>query len=138
MKRRSNWPRLLADFLREKQAEPFDWARNNCAFFAADWLALSTGVDPAADLREEVTSALSAGRVLRARGGLVQIAGEVCFRWEWPEIAARVAQRGDIAVHETPQGPALGVVLGAQVAFAGASGVVLNPLRNCATAWRIG
>ena len=138
MKRRSNWPRLLADFLAEKRAEPFDWARNNCAFFACDWIALCTSVDPAADVRDEVTSALSAGRVLRARGGLVQIAGEACFRWAWPEVAPRLAQRGDVAVHDTPQGPALGVVLGAQVAFAGASGVVLQPLTSCTAAWRIG
>lgn len=138
MTRRSNWPRLLADFIAEKRAQPFDWTRNNCALFAADWVALCTGVDPAAELREQVTSALSAGRVLRERGGMVQLAREVCFRWEWPEIAPRLAQRGDLAVHETPQGPAVGVVIGALVACAGKDGVVVNPLKHCVTAWRIG
>lgn len=135
MRRRSNWPRLLAAFVEEKGAQPFDWEHNNCAFFACDWIALCTGVDPAADLRVQVTSALSAGRVLRARGGLIQIAGEACFRWGWPEIPAALAQRGDVVAHPTPQGPALGVVLGARAIFAGG---LEQPLNLSAAAWRIG
>lgn len=132
--RKSNWPRLLGLFVEEKRAEPFDWRTNNCSFFAADWLAILTGDDPAAKYRDQVDSALSAARVLNAAGGIEHIAErEFAERW-WPEINPKLAQRGDVALCPTPDGPALGVVLGASVLFAGN---VTQPLAACVRAWRI-
>lgn len=138
MTRRSNWPAALALFIEEKREQPFDWAANNCAFFACDWLAILTGVDPAATFRGEVDSALSAQRVIAAAGGLERIAEDACARWGWPEAAVPLARRGDVVVFDTDHGPALGVCLGAVSAFAGPTGVQFQPTAKCRRAWRIG
>lgn len=135
--RRSNWPALLALFLAEKRAQPFDWAENNCAFFACDWLALATGVDPAADFRGTIDSPLAALRALEAGGGLETLVVQACARWDWPEVPPAYARRGDLATLAAEGGPALGVVVGAQVACAGPSGVEFRPLAASLRAWRI-
>lgn len=137
MRRKSNWPALLSLFLAEKRAQPFDWTLNNCAFFACDWLAILTGVDPAANYRGEISSALSAGRVLAAAGGLERIAEEACARWDWPEVPVARARRGDAMLIDTTHGPALGVCIGGRTAFAGSGGVVYHPALKCRRAWRI-
>lgn len=136
-RRRSNWPALLAEFIAERSARPFDWSRNNCAFFACDWIARLTGVDPAASFRDAVDSALSAQRALVAAGGLERIADEACARWRWPASSVALARRGDVVAFDTEHGPALGVCLGARAAFAGPQGVEFQPVAQCRRAWRI-
>jgi hypothetical protein len=138
MRRCNNWPAKLALFVEEKRAQPFDWASNNCCFFACDWLAILMGVDPAADFRDEVTSALSAARALELRGGVDEIAIRACDRWRWPEVAPTLAQRGDIVEVHTEHGPALGVCLGLRSAFAGAVGVEFRGTMSSLRAWRVG
>lgn len=133
----SNWPAKLALFIEEKRAKPFDWGRNNCAFFACDWLALATGVDPAADYRDRVDSAFSAAYVLREAGGIEAIAAAACARWHWPEVPLLLAQRGDIVTSEGEGGPAVGVCLGALAAFAGPTGLEYRSVAQCLRAWKI-
>lgn len=136
MKRKSNWPRLLTLFLEEKRDLPFDWATNNCAFFAADWVCILTDTDPAAELRGKVTNAASAAKVLGA-ASTVDLGDEILAALECPRVPILTARRGDVCAHDTEHGPALGVCLGAQVAFAGKNGVETFPLAECVAAWRI-
>ena len=135
--RRSNWPAKLALFIEEKRAQPFDWQANNCAFFASDWLAMSTGVDPAAGFRDAVDSPLSASRALKAAGGLEILVAQACARWGWHEVPLLLAQRGDLVTAEGEGGPAVGVCLGALAAFAGPTGVEYRPVAQCLRAWKI-
>lgn len=135
--RRSNWPAKLALFIAEKKSQPFDWEHNNCAFFACDWLAMSTGVDPAADYRDRVNSAFSAAYVLREAGGIEAIASAACERWNWQETAPALAQRGDIVTTDTEHSSALGVCVGARAVFAGVDGLEFKPMAECRRAWRI-
>lgn len=116
---------------------PFDWARNNCCFFACDWISRLCGIDPAADFRDQVDSALSAARILAERGGVEGIVEETCARWNWPECAPTHARRGDVCLCETQDGPALGVCLGATVALVGSGGLVSMPLTQSRRSWRI-
>jgi len=133
-----NWPGKLALFIEEKRHQPFDWVRNNCCFFACDWLAILTGKDPAAEYRERITSDLSAARVLKEEGGAIGIAEKVCEANRWFKTPLKLARRGDIAALDTPDGQAIGVVIGAMVAFAGTHGVEFRPLSSCRRAWRVG
>lgn len=137
MPRKSNWPALLTRFIAAKQAQPFDWAENNCCFFAADWCRELTGIDPAADLRGQVPDLATAQAILARHGGAEELAAQRCAEHGWREISAAFAQRGDIATVPTPHGPALGVVLGRLVAFAGPHGVEFLPLKQTNRAWRI-
>jgi len=139
LRRPADWPQRLADFLAERQAVAFDWSRHNCAFFACDWLARLLGVDPAASLRDEVGSALTAHRALVAGGGLEAMTAAAAARWGWPECPVAKARRGDLVLVETSaDGPALGIVEGAEAVFVAAFGLARLPLRQCRKAWRVG
>lgn len=135
--RKSNWPGSLALFVEEKRAQPFDWETNNCAFFACDWITILTGVDPTAQYRPRVNSALSAARVLAEAGGIEAIAARACEENGWPEIPPRLAQRGDILLSETTDEKSLGVCAGRDGIFAGKAGLVSVPVLKCVRAWRI-
>jgi hypothetical protein len=138
--RREGWPAALDLFIKEKSKQPFDWSTNNCGFFACDWLAMVVGVDPAADLRGKIDSALSAARVLDAAGGIEAIATDAAFRWGWIPIAAAFARRGDIVsnIEAGQDGIALGVCLGELSAYAHANGLAFRPTIAGRKAWRIG
>lgn len=138
MRRCNNWPGKLALFIEEKRHQPFDWATNNCCFFACDWLAMLTGIDPAASFRGQVDNALSAQRIMARAGGVECVAEEASSRWRWAETTVKLARRGDVVVFDTENGPALGVCLGALAAFAGPNGVEFKPMAACRRAWRIG
>jgi hypothetical protein len=43
--------RLFA-YLHHAAARPYEWGHSDCMLFMADWVALATGSDPAADLRD--------------------------------------------------------------------------------------
>lgn len=138
MKRCSNWPALLAQFIADRTARPFDWATgNNCAFFACDWIVTLTGVDLASDFRADVTSALAAQRVLAARGGIEQLADDACARWNWPSCEVKLARRGDVVSIASPHGTAIGICLGLRSAFCGGDGLLFVETVMCLKAWRI-
>jgi hypothetical protein len=133
LRRADNWPALLAAFIEQRRALPFDWRTNNCAFMACDWIAqLTGGYDPAKSYRRRCTSALTAARLLKKHGDLATLAAQ-----GWPEIEPRRAWRGDIASTITPEGEALGIVIGIHVAHAGPNGLVFTPLGCARRAWSI-
>ena len=133
----SQWPTKLAQFIAARRAQPFDWATQNCCFFACDWILELTGHDPAANFRPQVTSAATAARVLKRRGGVDAIAQKACAEVGWPECAPALARRGDVVEMQTEQGPALGVCLGARSAFAGPAGLEYRETLLALRAWRI-
>lgn len=139
-KRKSNWPAILTLFLQEKESQPFVWGQNDCCLFTADWIAVLTGVYPrvAEELRGTYSDAETACKVLSTLGGVEQLTANYCAEQGWQEVPALMAQRGDIATLDTEhQGPAVGVVIGSQVAYPGPDGVVRVPVSNVRKAWRI-
>jgi hypothetical protein len=136
-RRPHHWPALLADFIRARRARAFDWSAHNCAFFACDWLLLVTGLDPAKKYRRRCTNALAAARLLKNGGGLLALSAAAFARAGWPQIPPASARRGDLATTATPEGPALGVVIGTTIAHPGPAGLVFSPLAAATCAWRI-
>ncbi len=118
-----NWPDLLAGFIEARRSRPFEWGANDCCLFAADWVALATGKDPAADLRGTYSTALSAQRIVADAGGLAQLVEAALHRHGFSPVVATLAARGDLIVRDSGQGDCVGVVLGAQSAFVGAEGL---------------
>jgi len=137
MSRCSNWPTELARFIAERRERPFDWATNNCCFFACDWLRILTGRDLAADFRSQVSSALDAKRLLAAGGGLDAMAASVFAANGWSECEPQFAQRGDIVEVQTETGPALGICVGSYSVFAGEAGLERRETNLALRAWRI-
>lgn len=125
----------------------FEWGRHDCCLFAADWVRECLGVDPAAAVRGNYSSALGAGRVSREAGCPPETHGA---EW-WPghagleEIAPLRAQRGDlvsVAANQlwTPNaaGMSLGIVTGRTAAAPGMEGLVFLSLHQWRRAWRVG
>jgi hypothetical protein len=124
----------LATFVEEKRDQPFDWKHNNCAFFACDWIAILTGVDPVADLR-----LLTARELVNIVNGkpMPMLADMIAEKYGYAVTTVSQARRGDVVETETPDGPALGVCLGATSVFPGKDGTVFIKTYSCRRAWRI-
>jgi hypothetical protein len=140
-----DWPTLLFHFIESRRSTPFAWGRHDCCLFAADGILAQTGLDLAAGIfRGKYRDALGAARLVRKHGGIEAIAVKGCARFGYKPVPVLMAQRGDMvllpasATGNPGKGPALGVCVGAEAAFPGASGLVFLPMASCRRAWRIG
>jgi hypothetical protein len=131
--RRDNWPKLLAQFIEARRAQPFAWGSNDCCTFAADWVEICTGEDYAKAWRGRYTSALGAARVLDEAGGVEALVDALGLQ----RIGPKLAGRGDIVAQEAGRGMTLGICLGETTAFAAKAGLLFGPITNVETAWRI-
>jgi hypothetical protein len=125
--------------LLERYAMPFAWGFRDCALFAADCVEAVTGRDPAADFRGAYLSALGALRIIRAHGGLAELAAARVG----PAIEASSAIDGDVCLllphaHETPLPGlgALGVLWRGAIIAQGDSGLGVHRLAAADRWWR--
>lgn len=126
---------MLTAYLKERADRPFEWGVNDCCIFAADWVRLVTGRDHAADLRGVYRTASGAKLVMRAHGGPSRIATEA-LGIPLPTVAT--AQRGDVVLFESGNGPALGICAGEKfAAVRPVGGVGYFSMRHAVTAWRV-
>lgn len=65
MKRTNDWPTKLANYLLEKQKQPFEWGVNDCCLFAADAILAMGGLDVAKDVRGRYKTAIGAHRIMK-------------------------------------------------------------------------
>ena len=133
----NHWPEKLDFFIQEKRDQAFDWAENNCAFFAADWVTILVGLDLAAEYRDKINSPLAAYRAIKAAGEVDAIAAEQLAAAGFPEIPVMYAHRGDVVTTLTRYGPAMGVHLGHCGAFCGTEGLEFIPATQLLRAWKI-
>ncbi len=131
--RHANWPELLADFIASRATIPFAWGSQDCCLFAADAVAVITGVELAARWRDQYADARSAARLLKEGGGVAAIAQDALGG----AIAPLTARRGDVLALDAGNGPSLGVCVGSMVAVPGFAGLVYFPLTAATTAWRV-
>ena len=135
-RRPADWPEKLDLFIQEKRDQPFEWGVNDCCLFAADWLVILTGIDPAADVRG-YTGELEAWRIVKDKGGVEQMARDAFAAQGWTESPIGFARRGDIVAIDGDHGASLGVCCGPIAAFAGPEGVVFRKFTDCKTSWRV-
>lgn len=121
-------PRLLA-YVSEAARTPFEEGKHDCALFFAGAVEAMTGVDYAAPFRGRYTTTRGGLRVLRRDGFADHIALAAHHLPDKPPAFLAV---GDGAVVETDDGPALGVVQGAQIYILMPQGLGLVPLTAAA------
>lgn len=92
----------MAEYLRSAAAEPFAWGRSDCAFFAAGWVSLRTGIDVAAPYRQRFSSSSGSRRIVREAGGIVGLATEIAAAAGLARTEAPTA--GDVGVIESAAG----------------------------------
>jgi hypothetical protein len=139
-----DWDRRLDAHLKAALGRPFSWGEHDCALFAANAVRDMTGIDGAAPFRGRYRTARGATLALRrfAGGGLAEAAAAICATHGWPAVPVTLAQRGDLVLLDTAEGPALGLVdlTGRQAVKAGQDGLQALPLDapSVLKAWSIG
>ena len=139
VQRRHDWASRLVAQVEAARQKPFAWGVADCCLTACDMVQAMTGVDPASHFRGRYSTKAGAFRALRAYagGGLLETAMRIGTDLAMPEVQPMSAQRGDVCLVDTLQGPALGICLGAQVAVQGPLGLSLLPMHQALRAWRV-
>jgi hypothetical protein len=133
--RLQNWPSLLDAHIERIRRSPFAWGVQDCCQVARGCVLVVTGVDPAAGwgLRAYRTERGAASQ-LRRLGGLAALP----VKAGCADVPLLMAGRGDVVLVPNAGRPALGVVLGRMVTFAGEHGLEFVPVEACGQAWRVG
>jgi hypothetical protein len=128
----------LADFLAESARTPFAYGRRDCGLWMADWVKAVRGVDPAAHLRGRYRTELGCARLLRRRGGLVEVA-RACFE-SVGLVATEKPLAGDVGVIRVMtakgEGMAGAICTGPRWAVLALGGLISAPATHVA-AWRV-
>jgi hypothetical protein len=109
MARKPDWKIRLITYLGEAARKPFQPGKHDCALFAAGAVKAMTGQDFARGYRGRYRTLKGGVKALQSRGFADHIALAASLL---PEVPTAFAGPGDLAVVDTPQGPALGVVQG--------------------------
>lgn len=131
--RKEGWERLLAEFVEQRLNDTFQYGVRDCCLFVCDGIEAMTGTDPGSRWRGLYTSEKGARRVLRDNGGVAGLAGLVLGA---PVVAA-LAGRGDVVLIDTPDGEALALCIGAQIAAQGREGIEFHALASAKSAWKV-
>lgn len=128
------WPERLNRFLMAADRKRFEWGVHDCCLFAARAVQELTGQDFAAPFYDQYDDALSASRLLVKHGGVRGIATSALGE----EIPPLTAGRGDIVLLQTHEhGDTLAVCTGTHCAAPGIHGLMLVPLAEAVSAWRV-
>lgn len=133
--KKSNWPRLLNDFIDSRRETPFQWGRNDCALFCADAVQAVTGNDFAEAYRGRYSTAI--GSVIALRDAGHDSIASVITGFFGDPVPVDYLQRGDIAFFNHGRGDTIGIVCGANVAAPGESGLVFFDMSMCEKGWRV-
>ncbi|MFA9204956.1 MAG: hypothetical protein ACEQSH_00710 [Bacteroidia bacterium] len=131
MNRIHGWEKALQLFLTEYRNRPFEWAVNDCATFAGEWVKRATGQ---VLFEPDYTDAMGAARRM---GGQTEFAAQVTAILGEPAANTAMAGRGDVVLVGLDGRSCLGVVEGMYVAAPGEQGMTLIPRTAILTLWSI-
>ena len=139
--RPENWAEALGVYLDSHRDMPFDWGKQDCCLFAADWVEICLGIDPAESWRGEYQTEAGALKILKKEKGVRGLAGK-----QFKSCNLAFARRGDLVAYNDPalSGPAiattgLGILDGRYGLFASKDGVTpISRNKLLKTAWRVG
>jgi hypothetical protein len=132
-----DWPERLADLVEARRHVPFAWGAHDCALFAADAIAATTGERPFEAWRGRYASEAEADAATEAGGGVEAVVAAELGRWGAAELQPALAQRGDVAMVRVGNTEAVGVVIGEAVAVPGPDRLAFVPLRRAYRAWAV-
>lgn len=131
--RREDWPRRLDALVAENLHRPMVWGEHDCCLWAATVVDALTGSDIAKTYRGAYANKRQAARMLAGLGGSLDALAD---RW-LPQRPVKYAQRGDVVMIGTDEGPALAVNIGATIAAVSATGLTFYPASAALKAWRV-
>lgn len=123
--RRHDWPEAVAAFIESRRKAAFSYGSNDCALFAADAWRVMTGIDFAADMRDQYSTEQGAFRLVKKLGGM----REIVLRTGLIEKARGFSQRYDAVLVPTGDWETLGINAGNGCWCApGPDGLVFRPI----------
>ena len=134
MGRLVDWPSRLNDHIEEWRHKKFEWGKADCALFCLYAEKAICGASRFDDFIGKYRSAAGSAKALLKIGG-GDLSASVGARLA--EIEPYKAQRGDVALIDTPLGDALSLVVGDKVAAMGKDGLVFLPLSAAKQAWKV-
>ena len=134
MGRLADWPDRLTSHIEEWRHKKFEWGKTDCGHFCFYAEKAMCGVTRFEDCIGQFSSQKGFARFL-VKIGDGDLAASVGARLS--EIEPMKAQRGDMALIDTPEGDALSLVIGEKVAAMGADGLVFLPLNAAKKAWKV-
>jgi hypothetical protein len=134
MGRLEDWPLRLNNHIEEWRHKKFEWGKADCALFCLYAEKAICGSSRFDDFIGKYRSAAGSVKALLKIGG-GDLAASVGARLA--EIETSKAQRGDVALIDTPAGDALSLVIGDKVAAMGKDGLVFLPLSAAKKAWKV-
>lgn len=134
MNRLPDWLPRLAAYIASVRGAPFAYGSFDCALFAAGAVEAMTGVDLSEGLRGKYTTAPD-GAIALARQGFMSPVDLAATHFA--RVTAAQLQVGDIAVVDTPDGPALGVVQGGYIYVAAPTGLGIKSLLDARMGFRV-
>lgn len=126
----------LSNYIKKQQAKPFVWGEHDCALFAANWLLERTGRNIARQLRGCYCSEQSSIDHIQQLG-YVDLSDAVHGLLGKPIKHVKLVQRGDIALLDSPQGIACGIVCADGVVALSHRCLITVPLSHVVAAWRV-
>tara|TARA_S200002703_G_scaffold61685_1_gene53581 strand:- start:6127 stop:6585 length:459 start_codon:yes stop_codon:yes gene_type:complete len=140
-KRPENWAEALAVYLDSHRDIPFAWGAQDCCLFAADWVEICIGIDPAESWRGKYETQAGALKILKKHKGVRGLADK-----QFKRCKLGFANRGDLVAYRDPSlkgsalvTTALGILDGRYGLFAtkrGVEPVLRTDLMK--TAWKVG
>ncbi|WP_115720202.1 DUF6950 family protein [Gallaecimonas mangrovi] len=127
--------KALAEFIEPRRKTPFTWGQQDCCLLAADWVKNQTGTDFAAVFRGRYSTRIGAARVLKNEG-FDSVEAAVTSALGQP-VGRLQLHRGDLALVQQYNGPALGIVGGDLVWAPGNYGLVTVKLSTALKGWRM-
>ena len=132
--KRETWKANLRSYLAAQADAPFAFGSVDCGAFAGGAVEAMTGDNPHAAVAGKYKTMAGALRALKRLGHEDHIAYAASVL---DEIDPLYAQFGDVAVVDSPEGPALGVVIGAHIEIRTPEGRGVVPLTDAVRAFRI-
>lgn len=129
-----DWRPRLVRYLGWAARTPFRPGTLDCALFGAGGVEAILGHDPAAGFRGRYTTLAEGFALLRAMGHADHIAMAAA---EFEEFPPAQAWPGDLAVVDTAEGQALGIVQGARVYVMARPGMGLMPRADAIRSFRV-
>lgn len=132
--KRETWKADLRSYLAAQADVPFAYGSADCGAFAGGAIEAMTGENPHTAVAGKYKTMRGALRALKRLGHEDHIAYAASVL---DEINPLYAQFGDVAVVDSPEGPALGVVIGAHIEIRTPEGRGVVPLTDAVRAFRI-
>ena len=129
-----DWRSRLRKYLEDNTNTPFRLGLYACGSFAGGAIEAMTGENPHAAVAGKYKTMAGALRALKRLGHEDHIAYAASVL---DEIDPLYAQFGDVAVVDSPEGPALGVVIGAHIEIRTPEGRGVVPLTDAVRAFRV-